>query len=139
MAPDLAELAKLVFPGLDLAGLLEAINLRIEALLGREHCIGHAYFMPLRQRPTMAQLSSIFRLQIVPLLQEYFFEDWERVRWVLNDHRKKPEHQFIAGTSFEMDALFGGVAAKIDKGQMRWVVNDKAFGFLESYLGVLKA
>lgn len=139
MAPDLALLRTIRFPGLDLAVLLETINLRIEALLDREHRIGHAYFLPLRDQPTIAQLASIFRLQIVPLLQEYFFEDWERVRWVLNDHRKKPEHQFIVGTSFAFDELFGDAAENLDRGQRRWTVSDKAFDLLDSYIGAMKA
>ena len=42
--------------------------------------------MPLKAaaKPTLAQLGYIFQHQILPLLQEYFFEDWQRIAWVLN-------------------------------------------------------
>lgn len=68
--------------GVDLTKLLEAINLRIEALYDREHTIGHAYFMGVK---TLDDLRGVFARKVIPLLQEYFFEDYERIRMVLND------------------------------------------------------
>lgn len=66
---------------IDARRMLEAINARIEALYDREHMIGHAYFM------SGAPLDQIFRDRIIPLLAEYFFEDWEKIRVVLGDGR----------------------------------------------------
>lgn len=74
--------------GVTVGQMLRTMNQRIEALLDRDHCLGHAYFMPLRTTTTLAQLGSIFRNQVLPLLQEYFFDDWQRIQWVLNDHRE---------------------------------------------------
>lgn len=54
--------------------MLEIINQRIECLYDREHTIGHAYFMPLKENPTIKVLASIFENKIIPLLQEYFYE-----------------------------------------------------------------
>jgi len=48
------------------------MNQRIEVLLDRDHCLGHAYFIPLKAEPSLELLESIFRNQILPLLQEYF-------------------------------------------------------------------
>ena len=61
--------------------LLRAINERIVENLDREHQIGHAYFMGIR---TLEELKRAFQTQVVPLLQEYFYDDWEKMRRVLN-------------------------------------------------------
>ena len=57
--------------------MLAAINQRIEALYDRDHCIGHAYFMALPKdgAARMKALEGVFRGYILPLLEEYFFED----------------------------------------------------------------
>jgi 5-methylcytosine-specific restriction protein B len=94
--------------------MLAAINLRIEALYDRDHCIGHAYFTVLKQipngQPRFDALKEVFRNRIIPLLEEYFFEDWQKIRLVLADNKKKPIEQFIAeSANHENDliALFG--------------------------------
>jgi 5-methylcytosine-specific restriction protein B len=68
--------------GVDLTKLLAALNERVEALYDRDHTIGHAYFMRVK---TMDDLEQVFRRRVLPLLQEYFFENWSKVRRVLND------------------------------------------------------
>jgi 5-methylcytosine-specific restriction enzyme B len=72
--------------------MLTAINQRIEALYDRDHCIGHAYFTSLanveNDGKRFAELSNIFRNRIIPLLEEYFFEDWQKIRLVLADNQK---------------------------------------------------
>lgn len=67
---------------LPLAAALAAMNDRIEYLLDRDHRIGHAYLV---NCSTPAQVDAAFRDKIIPLLQEYFFEDWSRVAAVLNE------------------------------------------------------
>ena len=69
--------------GIKIQEMLRAINDRIEALYDREHTIGHAFFMKLKDEPTVEKLASIFRNNILPLLEEYFFEDWEKIINVL--------------------------------------------------------
>lgn len=68
--------------GVDLKKLLTALNERVEALYDRDHTIGHAYFMQVK---TMDDLEQVFRRKVLPLLQEYFFENWSKVRRALND------------------------------------------------------
>lgn len=70
--------------GIDIKRLLTVINQRIEALLDRDHCIGHANFMHLKEQPTLNNLSNIFKQKIIPQLQEYFFDDWAKINLVLN-------------------------------------------------------
>ena len=57
----------------------------------REHTIGHSFFMSLSQESEIDDLAMIFERQIIPLLEEYFFEDWEKIRIILADN-KKPQH-----------------------------------------------
>ena len=66
--------------GVNCREMLKAMNERITALLDREHQIGHTYLM---DADTMEELSYVFRNKIFPLLQEYFFDDWAKIRAVL--------------------------------------------------------
>lgn len=69
--------------GVDLCRMLEAMNNRIEHLYDREHTIGHAFFMHLNENSTIADLAQIFKNKVLPLLEEYFFEDWDKIAKVL--------------------------------------------------------
>lgn len=72
--------------GVDLCELLTALNERIEYYYDREHAIGHAYFMNKGGCiKSLDELREVFAAKILPLLQEYFFDDYERIRLILND------------------------------------------------------
>ncbi|MDU0606269.1 AAA family ATPase [Pseudomonas aeruginosa] len=121
--------------GLNIGKLLRVMNQRIEVLLDRDHCLGHAYFMPLKGDPTLARLESIFRNQILPLLQEYFFEDWQRIQWVFNDHRKPVVDRFVEQDKQDVAALFGNISVPAQGGV--WRINDAAFKRFSAYAGVI--
>ncbi len=63
--------------------MLRAINRRLEKLYDRDHAIGHAFFLPLGDEPTLDALKQVFERQVLPLLQEYFFGDWGKIGLVL--------------------------------------------------------
>jgi len=71
--------------GIKIKEMLETINKRIEYLYDRDHTIGHSYFMTLKDNPTKEELDNIFRNKIIPLLQEYFYDDYEKILMVLGD------------------------------------------------------
>ena len=136
MPPKPELLKDITVDELNVAQLLIVMNQRIELLLDRDHCLGHAYFMPLMSDRTLERLGQIFREQVLPLLQEYFFEDWQRIQWVLNDHRKTPENCFIEQPPFTPDSLFGDQVV-LNNQNNQWLINEEAFARIESYWGVI--
>ncbi|MFO7760894.1 MAG: AAA family ATPase, partial [Desulfobia sp.] len=67
---------------INLRALLEAMNRRIRFLLNRDMTLGHAYFMNVRN---FEGLKDVLLNQVIPLLQEYFYEDWHRIQLVFGD------------------------------------------------------
>nr|WP_245211895.1 AAA family ATPase [Neoroseomonas oryzicola] len=76
--PELAEL--------DLPAILAAMNERLRYLLDRDHQIGHAWLFGVR---SLSDLRDRFAGRILPLLAEYFFDDWSRACLVLGEHPSK--------------------------------------------------
>ena len=83
MMPDPGLLSGVVVEGIDVGTLLENLNNRLELLIDREHTIGHAFFLPLKSSPCMDILAQIMKQKVIPLLQEFFFDDYESLRQVL--------------------------------------------------------
>lgn len=136
MMPRPELLADIKISGLNVSRMLSVMNERIEVLLDRDHCLGHTYFMPLRENQKIDGLASVFRQQIIPLLQEYFFEDWERISWVLNDHQKPKTQRFLITAAVGVMDLFGQeVAGRIQ--DRRWRLNESAFEDIHSYIGII--
>lgn len=105
--PDAAVLDGIEIDGINIGQLLVSLNARIEVLLDRDHRLGHAYFMSLSERPTIESLARVFQNRIIPLLQEYFFDDWVRIALVLNDHRKSREDRVLQEKDYLVAELFG--------------------------------
>lgn len=81
MMPDSSALKNKDIDDIDLVKLLESINNRIEFLLDREHTIGHAFFIGVND---LESLKNVFKTKIIPLLQEYFYDDYAKIDAVLN-------------------------------------------------------
>lgn len=80
MIPDVSKLS-MDCEGINLQELLKAINTRIEYLLDREKTIGHAFFVSVEN---LEDLKKVFQNKIIPLLQEYFYNDYALINAVLN-------------------------------------------------------
>lgn len=82
---------------IDLIKMLKKMNERIEVLYDRDHQIGHAYLMKVNN---YKELCSIFANKIIPLLQEYFYDDWKKIRAILCDDKASTENQFICEDAY---------------------------------------
>ncbi len=80
--PDAELLERITYDGFNLKEVLETINGRIEALLDRDHTIGHSYYIQLESNDTDGLLN-VFKNSMIPLLQEYFYNDYEKIALVL--------------------------------------------------------
>ena len=110
MLPNAELLAGIEIEGIDIEKMLTTINSRIELLYDRAHTLGHSFFLPLEKNPDLGALKSIFVNRILPLLEEYFFEDWSRIQKVLGDDRKSgKETRFYVPTFSDdrVDQLLG--------------------------------
>ena len=102
MLPDISVLKETVIKGIDLPRLLKTLNDRIEVLFDREHTLGHAFFIPVVQAKedededlAFERLKRIMRNKVLPLLEEYFYNDWQKISMVLGDNQKTPPLQFV--------------------------------------------
>ncbi len=74
------------FEGYKLASILRTINKRITVLIDRDHQIGHSYFLKLKDSINLeADLKAVFQNKIIPLLQEYFFNDYVKITMVIGE------------------------------------------------------
>lgn len=149
--PHSAPLAGLVVTtssgAIDVRRMLERINERIEALYDRDHCIGHAYLTTLADvndgEARLEKLAGILRNRIVPLLEEYFFEDWRKIRLVLGDNQKPQAAQFITEIDTheqDLSDLFGndhGLDSYATK--RRYQSQPSAFANPAAYLGIYQS
>ena len=83
--------------GINIRELLTKMNERIEYLYDRDHMIGHAYFMECN---SFEDLQNIFKNKIIPLLQEYFYDDWQKINLVFNNN------DFIKNKNIQTQKLF---------------------------------
>jgi len=131
MEPDYAEIDRLVAE-VNLGRLLRRINDRLEYLLDRDHRIGHAYLMPAR---TLDDLRRIFATQVIPLLQEYFFDDLGRVAMVLQSAGSAPP--LIRGEGLAYGRLF---ASRLPQGlpmeRVRYRVTTPGSWIAASFAGI---
>lgn len=110
--------------GINLQKLLTTINDRIEYLFDREHQIGHAYFTGCT---SLGAVEDVMRHKVIPLLSEYFYEDWSKVAAVLGDGPQGPS-RFLEARRL---AAPPGIAADDFSGErLRWRVKDQ-FDFSE--------
>lgn len=131
MSPDPSILQGVSVGGVDLECLLDVMNRRIEALYDRDHMIGHAYFTGLSSDDDVDALKEIFLKSIIPLLQEYFFDDHEKIRAVLGDDQRKSGPQILMERP-DSSQLFGSSIYNMDL-EKTYRINSEALDHREVY------
>lgn len=106
--------------GVNLQTMLNKINERIELLYDRDHTIGHAYLLNVK---TLDDLKQVFLHKVIPLLQEYFYEDWRKIMLVLNNNgfikEDQMENNLFPNFNYNEDI--------IDQGRKKYSVNADNF------------
>ena len=124
---------------LDVANMLDKINERIEYLYDREHTIGHAFFTRLRENNNMKCLADIFKENVIPLLQEYFYEDYEKIQLIMGDNNKsKDTYKFIRDEKIYEKTIFKG-NPKLDLREKTYKIQREAFNNIQSYIEITKS
>ena len=119
----------------NIGAMLKVINERIEYLYDREHTIGHAVFLELKENNNIDKLENIFKKSVIPLLQEYFYEDYEKIRIVLGDNAKDEDEQFISAVSIPED-VFEGNIDDIDIPEKKYIINYDNFKNIMAYKNI---
>lgn len=121
--------------GLNIGELLKVINQRIEVLLDRDHCIGHANFMSLKKLPTLEHLARIFKQKIIPQLQEYFFDDWAKISLVFFNNGMLIEDDTLKINSL-FPSNFEQELGYSDEKKI-WKIDNKAFESIDAFVSIL--
>lgn len=124
---------------LDVALMLDKINERITFLYDREHTIGHAFFTKLAHSPDIKTLELIFDKTIIPLLQEYFYEDYQKIQLILGDNgEKNNDLKFIQDEKIKVQNIFkGNIDDVVDLPEKKFKINKIAFSNIESYKKII--
>ena len=126
MMPD-TKLLDFEVEAINIKSMVDTINQRIEYLYDRDHMIGHAYFIDIEKSPVLVKLENIFRNKVIPLLQEYFYDDWEKIQMILGDHLEQKAddlNKFIVSRKQEEKKLFGFDHDDIEDEQIIFTVNN---------------
>ena len=94
---------------INVQNLLKEINKKIREKVDREHQIGHSYFIGIKKE---AELKAVFKNEIIPLLQEYFYEDYDNIKAVLDGQNFMNENGDICLDDIDFKTMYSG---KVDK------------------------
>ena len=123
---------------LNVADMLDVINERIGFLYDREHTIGHAFFTGLKDDPSVERLQYNVQKSVIPLLQEYFYEDYQKIQMVLGDNGKEdPELKFIKDEKVVAKTIFkGNVEDIVVLLEKKYSINKPVLSNIKSYIEI---
>ena len=128
---------------LPLRDILLAINERIAYIYDRDHQIGHSYFLDIPVLKDgfyfLSDLSKVFKNKIIPLLQEYFYGNYQKIRFVLgitgketNDQdmivRRKMKYTYVAQNKDLLDDI---------DDEESYEINNEGFNSIDNYLKII--
>lgn len=125
--------------GINLKKMLKTINDRIEVLYDREHTIGHAFFMGLNRDSSIEDLGNVFMKSIIPLLQEYFYDDYYKIQLVLGDNAITDDNlKFIKNEKID-ENLFALVDDEVSLPEKKYLINYDAFKNPNAYIKIYES
>ena len=130
MMPELNTLKDIKVGEIDIAKMLDTINKRIEVLYDRNHTIGHAIFMKLRQDSSLKELANIFKKKLIPLLKEYFYDDYAKIQLILGE-------DFVKKEKVNITELFN-VPTDMDLLEEKYTIQEDALNSSKSYIKIYK-
>ena len=137
MQPKPYLLENVLVEGISIQAMLDKINRRIEVLYDKDHTIGHSFFMKLlkEENRNINVLEKIFRLNILPLLKEYFYDDYEKIALVFNDDLRKnnAETNFIIKQADNYADIINTNNTTI---LPAYTINEKALSNPEAYIKI---
>lgn len=123
--------------GINISKLLKTINDRIEFLFDRDYKIGHAYFI--KENLQFEDLVSIMKNKIIPLLSEYFYDDYEKIELILGGSGKDKDNNYLLNkTTIKANSLFKKKLSHIYPDQVKYTVveNPTVNAFINIYSDV---
>ncbi len=129
MMPDPSVLKDIKVGKIDVAKMLDTINQRIEILYDAEHTIGHASFIGLKDEPNLEKLADIFKKMLIPLLEEYFYEDYEKIQLILGEKIVKKEE-------IDAEKIFKVSTDGMDIPEEKYTIVEEALNSSESYIEI---
>lgn len=95
---------------IDIVKMLDTLNKRSDVLFDREHTIGYSYFLqPLKVALSIEHLATIFGNKTIPLLQDYFYDDYGKIQLVLDDNQRSDDSTRFIVTRKVIVKFFGNV------------------------------
>ncbi len=86
--------------------IFDKLNKRIEVLLDRDHLIGHSYFLDVISNQG---LYFVWYGKILPLLSEYFYNDWERLKILLGAYNETQKRGFVKDQRKDYENIFDNI------------------------------
>ena len=103
------DILKMTDDGIDLPLMLAKLNNRLRILKDSDHTIGHAWLWGVKN---VGELRGVFGNKILPLLQEYFYNDYEKLGLVLGDSFFQLPHKRVEGNAFAHFSGGSGLAGQ---------------------------
>lgn len=131
--PDETIFKNIKVGNIEIEKMLKKMNERIAILLDKNHMIGHAYFIPLLTDSSILTLSSIFQNSIIPLLEEYFYDDYSEVMKILNIDPENSDEKKLISVMDTAESLF---VIQDESENMRYSINYSEFKTEDNYIRI---
>ena len=118
LMPDLSMLEGATVGGLSLYEFLNQLNEKVARSVGREKQIGHAYFLKNGEAISdPSEFALVFKQDVVPLLQEYAYDDYGRLADYIGDTLVDREAQVLNQEALsDPDALLQALEQQFSTG-----------------------